>query len=221
MQTDWNEELQSSREFPHTNPQERILPARALDKVTSDFVDAAISLAIGVINRCVPPINPTDPECFHMYVHNNIFFSFAMNADLEQVSRKQASDGNSNIQSGNASLSSSDKLSNDILHGDGAVANGENFCGLNVVDSDSLIESSLGSSETLLAENEQATYASANNDLKGTKAYQEADLPGLHNLAMSIIDYRGHRVVAQVLVKVVSCYWKLMLEYVVFLSSNA
>lgn len=53
-------------------------------------------------------------------------------------------------------------------------------------------------SEVQLAESEQATYASSNNDLKGTKAYQEADVPGLYNLAMAIIDYRGHRVVAQV-----------------------
>ncbi|KAJ6302825.1 hypothetical protein OIU77_016842 [Salix suchowensis] len=52
-------------------------------------------------------------------------------------------------------------------------------------------------SEPQLAESEQATYASANNDLKGTKSYQEADIPGLYNLAMTIIDYRGHRVVAQ------------------------
>lgn len=52
--------------------------------------------------------------------------------------------------------------------------------------------------EAQLAESEQATYASANNDLKGTKSYQEADVPGLYNLAMAIIDYRGHRVVAQV-----------------------
>ncbi|XP_042511663.1 clustered mitochondria protein [Macadamia integrifolia] len=66
MQRDWNEELQSCREFPHATPQERILRDRALYKVTSDFVDAAISGAIGVINRCIPPINPTDPECFHM-----------------------------------------------------------------------------------------------------------------------------------------------------------
>lgn len=54
------------------------------------------------------------------------------------------------------------------------------------------------SAETQLGETEQATYASANNDLKGTKAYQEADVSGLYNLAMAIIDYRGHRVVAQV-----------------------
>jgi protein TIF31 len=91
MQRDWNEELQSCREFPHGNPQERffscyptywidcfipvvthyfwlhrILRGRALYKVTCDFVDAAVKGAVGVINRCIPPINPTDPECFHM-----------------------------------------------------------------------------------------------------------------------------------------------------------
>lgn len=49
-----------------------------------------------------------------------------------------------------------------------------------------------------VVESEQATYASANNDLKGTKAYNSVDVSGLHTLAMAIIDYRGHRVVAQV-----------------------
>lgn len=58
------------------------------------------------------------------------------------------------------------------------------------------------SEEAQLADSEQATYASANNDLKGTKAYQEADVSGLYNLAMAIIDYRGHRVVAQVCIEI-------------------
>ena len=43
------------------------------------------------------------------------------------------------------------------------------------------------SEEAQLADSEQATYASTNNDLKGTKAYQEADVSGLHNLAMAIV----------------------------------
>mgnify|MGYP000353111095 FL=1 len=55
-----------------------------------------------------------------------------------------------------------------------------------------------GNASLQAAENEQATYASANNDLKGTKAYNNADVPGLYTLAMTIIDYRGHRIVAQV-----------------------
>ncbi|ONK64505.1 uncharacterized protein A4U43_C07F26770 [Asparagus officinalis] len=48
MQRDWNEELQSCREFPHTTLQER-------------------------------------------YVHNNIFFSFAVDADLGLLSKGQTS----------------------------------------------------------------------------------------------------------------------------------
>ncbi|KAJ0094576.1 hypothetical protein Patl1_17251 [Pistacia atlantica] len=167
MQRDWNEELQSCREFPQTNPQERVLRDRALYKVTSDFVDAAVSGAVGVISRCIPPINPTDPECFHMYVHNNIFFSFALDADLEQLSRK--------CSSGMGEFPKVRVRGNPI----------------------GVVELTQVPAETQLAESEQATYASANNDLKGTKAYQEADVPGLYNLAMAIIDYRGHRVVAQ------------------------
>ncbi|ESQ45291.1 hypothetical protein EUTSA_v10010065mg [Eutrema salsugineum] len=176
MQRDWNEELQSCREFPHTTPQERILRDRALYKVSSDFVDAAVNGAIGVISRCIPPINPTDPECLHMYVHNNIFFSFAVDADIEQLSKKRPS---SNL-SVTEKVSSSEKLP--CTEG---TCDGEHNAELN------------NCNEAPLVENEQATYASANNDLKGTKLYQEADVPGLYNLAMAIIDYRGHRVVAQ------------------------
>nr|GEU47496.1 clustered mitochondria protein [Tanacetum cinerariifolium] len=183
MQRDWNEELQSCREFPHASHQERILRDRALYKVSSDFVDAAISGAIGVISRCIPPINPTDPECFHMYVHNNIFFSFAVDADLEQLSKKQTLEANLN-PSEKALAKSSTKVNGDKS----SVATVENGAAEPASDTPS---------EAQLAESEQATYASSNNDLKGTKAYQEADVPGLYNLAMAIVDYRGHRVVAQ------------------------
>ncbi|XP_009763155.1 clustered mitochondria protein isoform X1 [Nicotiana sylvestris] len=196
MQRDWNEELQSCREFPHTNPQERILRDRALYKVSSDFVDAAISGAIGVINRCIPPINPTDPECFHMYVHNNIFFSFAVDADLEQLPRKQGAD--SKVEGTGLLHCLSEKTSNNLSQGASEVSNGDEH-GDSVVEAVNInLDCPPGvPGETQLAESEQATYASANNDLKGTKSYQEADVPGLYNLAMAIIDYRGHRVVAQ------------------------
>ncbi|GER39391.1 clustered mitochondria protein homolog [Striga asiatica] len=198
MQRDWNEELQSCREFPQTTHQERIIRDRALYKVTSDFVEAATSGAIGVISRCIPPINPTDPECFHMYVHNNIFFSFAVDADLEQLSRKQTSEVNSELQTTSSLRGDSKTLVNkvplvdsNLPHvGESVITNMEHTSGTEAISPDMPAESQL-------AESEQATYASANNDLKGTKAYQEADVPGLYNLAMAIIDYRGHRVVAQ------------------------
>ncbi|GMH18998.1 hypothetical protein Nepgr_020839 [Nepenthes gracilis] len=197
MQRDWNEELQSCREFPHTTPQERILRDRALYKVTSDFVDAAINGAIGVISRCIPPINPTDPECFHMYVHNNIFYSFAVDADLEQLSQKHAPYSNSKSNGTNSlcKLTETVEVSSDgtVKNPNLVVANGANREDLN-----GLVEPASNlAAEMQMADSDQATYASANNDLKGTKAFQEADVPGLYNLAMAIIDYRGHRVVAQ------------------------
>ena len=105
-------------------------------------------------------------------MHNNIFFSFAVDADIEQLSKKRPS----NDLSVTEKVSSSEKVPCD----------GEHNAELNSCNEVPLIES------------EQATYASANNDLKGTKLYQEADVSGLYNLAMAIIDYRGHRVVAQV-----------------------
>lgn len=129
-----------------------------------------------------------DWNCFNLdsnyrYVHNNIFFSFAVDADLDQLSRKRVLDINSVTSIGSCEKvsgeSASDRNSQDDRKGE-------------------QVQVSQESAEAQLAESEQATYASANNDLKGTKAYQEADVPGLYNLAMAIIDYRGHRVVAQV-----------------------
>lgn len=133
------------------------------------------------------------------YVHNNIFFSFAVDADLEHISKRCASDGNSKVQGTSSLRGLSERAIDNSLNGEVVLANGERCNSSGTSEVNGITESSPdGSTETQLTESEQATYASANNDLKGTKAYQEADVPGLYNLAMAIIDYRGHRVVAQV-----------------------
>lgn len=125
-----------------------------------------------------------------------------MDADLEQLSKKRASNANLKVESSSSLNSSSDKGSGCLLHGESGTSNGEKCEGSTTGEHDSGVEvASDVSAETQLTESEQATYASANNDLKGTKAYQEADVSGLYNLAMAIIDYRGHRVVAQVCIK--------------------
>lgn len=131
-------------------------------------------------------------------MHNSIFFSFAVDADLEQLS-KRCEAGNSKTSSAGMLQGSIENASNVSPSGESQVPNGTKD------GSPSSEDCTNGAKlaqdihpETELVENEQATYASANNDLKGTKAYQEADVPGLYNLAMAIIDYRGHRVVAQV-----------------------
>lgn len=130
------------------------------------------------------------------YVHNNIFFSFAIDADLEQLSKKRSK------------IATGDSLS--VKTSRSGVPNGEKCDESCRVDHDNATELDCNlSSETQSAETEQATYASANNDLKGTKAYQEADVPGIYNLAMAIIDFKGHRVVAQVGVKACPLFLRL------------
>lgn len=129
------------------------------------------------------------------YVHNNIFFSFAVDADLEHIPRKQSTEYNLKSEKTNPSQTLSETV--DKISGGAITINGDKLSGQNGEDIISEAATDV-SAEAQLTESEQATYASANNDLKGTKSYQEADVPGLYNLAMAIIDYRGHRVVAQV-----------------------
>lgn len=47
------------------------------------------------------------------------------------------------------------------------------------------------------AASEEAAYSAANRDLLGVKAFNDADVPGLHTLATTIVDYMGVRVIAQ------------------------
>lgn len=131
-------------------------------------------------------------------MHNNIFFSFAVDADIGQISKEQSSSSKQKLWIDPRILSnfqSSEEASVSVLNGNGysrSVSTNSNK------PKDGLEITSDAPSEAQFVDSEQATYASANNDLKGTKAYQEADISGLYNLAMAIIDYRGHRVVAQV-----------------------
>nr|GMD71805.1 clustered mitochondria protein [Ipomoea batatas] len=193
MQRDWNEELQSCREFPHGTPQERILRDRALYKVTSDFVDAATSGAIGVISRWYAPL----PLFFVLSVLYHVLLHASMQ---QQMLLEDAED-----------LSSDP---NNLPHGASEISNGEKPAASSAEHVNGMLDSAVGGpAENQLAESEQATYASANNDLKGTKAYQEADVPGLYNLAMAIIDYRGHRVVAQVVEAAKRLHLKLHAVY--------
>ncbi|KAL6954932.1 hypothetical protein U1Q18_045338 [Sarracenia purpurea var. burkii] len=132
------------------------------------------------------------------YVHNNIFFSFAVDADLEQLSKKRTSDSNPKIESTSSLHNPSDKTFSKLSNAAARASGGDKSNGTSTEDPDSGTDSTSDvRAETQLAESEQAIYASANNDLKGTKTYQEADVSGLYNLAMAIIDYKGHRVVAQ------------------------
>lgn len=135
---------------------------------------------------------------FHSrYVHNNIFFSFAVDADIGQLSRKKALDAYSKTETTGLKHDPSELIDNNLPNGGNSISDKSGACTAETINGVSDLAHDVPA-ETQLMESEQATYASANNDLKGTKAYQEADVSGLYNLAMAIIDYRGHRVVAQV-----------------------
>lgn len=75
---DWNEEYQHSRELPRDTVRDRIARDRAIFRVYSDFTDAAQKGAVAIIHGDVPPINPMDPKRSHVFIYNNIFFSFAI-----------------------------------------------------------------------------------------------------------------------------------------------
>jgi protein TIF31 len=72
---DWNEELQTTRELPRTSLQERLTRERAIFKIHSDFVAAAVKGAMAVVDGNVMAINPADEPRTHMFIWNNIFFS--------------------------------------------------------------------------------------------------------------------------------------------------
>ncbi|XP_076435159.1 clustered mitochondria protein homolog [Babylonia areolata] len=72
---DWNEEIQTTREMPHTNLPERLIRERAIFKVHSDFVAAATRGAMAVIDGNVMAINPGEDSKMQMFIWNNIFFS--------------------------------------------------------------------------------------------------------------------------------------------------
>jgi len=115
-------------------------------------------------------------------VHNNIFFSFAVDGDFSLM--QQMRDQNSQTDETTAEKQTT---SNGDVQPD-AVEKSEGDASSNAD----------ANAAAAIVESEQATYASANNDLKGTKAYNNVDVSGLYTLAMAIIDFRGHRVVAQV-----------------------
>ncbi|KAJ1921447.1 Intracellular distribution of mitochondria [Tieghemiomyces parasiticus] len=75
---DWNDEIQSHRELPRDSLQDRILRDRLVSKVQAEFTEAAVKGALAVLGGDVTPLNPLEPQDLHMYIHNNIFFSKAL-----------------------------------------------------------------------------------------------------------------------------------------------
>eukprot|EP00586_Coscinodiscus_wailesii_P011906 CAMPEP_0172490946 /NCGR_PEP_ID=MMETSP1066-20121228/21577_1 /TAXON_ID=671091 /ORGANISM="Coscinodiscus wailesii, Strain CCMP2513" /LENGTH=1498 /DNA_ID=CAMNT_0013259693 /DNA_START=166 /DNA_END=4662 /DNA_ORIENTATION=- len=80
---DWNEELQSAREMPVLTLEERIDRARTIHKVMADFGDAAVLGVLAIADGHLAPMNPNENCRSHVYLHNNIFFSRAVDAGVD------------------------------------------------------------------------------------------------------------------------------------------
>ena len=59
------------------------LHSRVIHKVLSDFSDAALLGVRAIFDGYISPMNPNEPARSHVYLHNNIFFSRAVDAGLD------------------------------------------------------------------------------------------------------------------------------------------
>ena len=68
--------------FPTESYFQRVQKDRAQLKVYQDFVDAAMKGAQAIIEGKLTSLNPNEPVKQHVYVFNQIFFSFAVDTPL-------------------------------------------------------------------------------------------------------------------------------------------
>ena len=80
---DWNEELQLAREMPVTSLNERIERARLLHKVLTEFGEASLLGVKAIVDGHIAPMNPNESARSQVFLHNNIFFSRAVDAGPE------------------------------------------------------------------------------------------------------------------------------------------
>ncbi|CAJ1907402.1 unnamed protein product [Cylindrotheca closterium] len=80
---DWNEELQMAREMPVSSLVERVERARVINKVLSDFGEASLMGIKAISDGQIAPMNPNEPSRSQVFLHNNIFFSRAIDAGIE------------------------------------------------------------------------------------------------------------------------------------------
>lgn len=75
---DWNEEYQVVKDFPKENVGQRAQRDRAVQKIYSDFLNAASEGAVAIVKGNLTPLNPNEHKKQQVFVYNYIFFSFAL-----------------------------------------------------------------------------------------------------------------------------------------------
>ncbi len=74
----WNDYYQSYRECSRSTPEERMHRDRSCVKTYVDFIEAAKTHAIAIVEGTIAPMNPTEPRRQHVYLRDGIFYSFAV-----------------------------------------------------------------------------------------------------------------------------------------------
>lgn len=77
---DWNEEYQGIKEFSKDSFSERLLREKLLNKYIQEFSQISASTAVEILRGNIPPLNPGEAKDDHIFLRNNIFYSFGVNA---------------------------------------------------------------------------------------------------------------------------------------------
>ena len=77
---DWNEEYQAIKDFPREQFSERLLREKLLSKCIQEFNQTATATAMDIVHGNLAPLNPNEEPRKHIYLRNNIFYSFGANA---------------------------------------------------------------------------------------------------------------------------------------------
>lgn len=132
---DWNEEFQIFKQIGRDNFMQRLQIDRNCAKTYNDFMEASRQGAIAIVEGKLQALNPNEPRRTHVFVFNQIFFSFAID------------------------------------------------CPTSYPD--------------LTSKDNNPSHTQSNHDLKGLRLLQGMDIPGLHQLATCIVNYKGYRVLCQ------------------------
>ncbi|GAA6019024.1 hypothetical protein JCM10207_006291 [Rhodosporidiobolus poonsookiae] len=77
---DWNDEFGQFLDLPRSTGNERLLRERLLSRQSADFVAAATRGALAIARGDVAPLNPNEPTSAYTYLHNNLLFTKAEDA---------------------------------------------------------------------------------------------------------------------------------------------
>lgn len=77
---DWNDEFQGIKEFARDTFNERLLRDKLLNKYIQEFNQTAVHTAMEIVKGNVTPLNPNESRDNHIFLRNNIFYSFGVNA---------------------------------------------------------------------------------------------------------------------------------------------